>query len=81
MTTTETEQNATPALTWEEALMQRLETAEQRIAQLEKAAHTEHTLSADTIKQIVDAAVLQMHSHFQRILGLGKSLLQEEKTQ
>jgi hypothetical protein len=79
MTTTEAEQATAPALSWEEALMQRLETAEQRIAQLEKAAHTEHTLSADTIKQIVDAAVLQMHSHFQRVFGLGKSLLQEDK--
>lgn len=63
------------------AFIQHVLDLEQRIVKLEQVAHTEHTLSTDTIKQIVDAAVLQMHSHLQRLMGLGKSLLQEEKTQ
>lgn len=63
------------------AFIQHVLDLEQRIVKLEQAAHTEHTLSAETINQIVNAAVLQMHSHFQRLMGLGRSLLQEEKAQ
>ena len=65
--------------TVDDPLMLRIEQLEQRIVKLEQAAHTEHTLSAETINQIVNAAVSQMQAHLHKLMGLGKSLLQEEK--
>jgi hypothetical protein len=77
MTTIERSASLEPGETLD-PLTQRLSEIEQRIARLEAAAHTEHSLSAETINQIVHAAVLRVNSHFQRILGLGKALLQED---
>lgn len=69
-----------PAETHPEMLsevLSRLDAIEQRLTRLEQAAHTEHSLSSETIGQIVDAAVQKMNDHLHLLLAVGKTLLQK----